>query len=261
MTVFVTAVDEPIFLVPYLRGVMESCGATIVGVAEVRATGRRASLSRTLAVSLLALLMFSPRQLARLAGYRLREVAASLGLTTTRHRLADLCRERAVPFQRIASANHPSFVAHLAALEVDVLINQTGELLREPLLSTPRHGVINRHLSLLPAYRGAWPIFWQFANGEPRVGVTVHVVDAGLDTGDILAQASMERAAGASISATVTQLFERAVPLTCEALQRLESGAPRIPNAGPSASAFRTPSPATVLRYMAGLPVRVEASR
>jgi folate-dependent phosphoribosylglycinamide formyltransferase PurN len=259
MTVYVTAVDEPIYLVPYIKRVIEGCGATVVGVAEL-IPRRRLNVRRGVTLALLALLVFSPRQLARLAGFRVREAGARLGLGTTRHRLADVCRELAVPFRRIESANDPAFAAHLAALGVDVLLNQTSERLHAPLLSTPRLGVINRHLSPLPAYRGAWPIFWQFAHREATVGVTVHVVDAGLDTGDILAQAVVQRPAGMSMAAATAQLFERAAPLTCEALRRLESGAPRTPNAGPRASTFKTPSPSDVLRYLLGRPVRAGAA-
>jgi folate-dependent phosphoribosylglycinamide formyltransferase PurN len=221
MTLFVTAVDEPIYLVPFIRRVIQTCGATVVGVAEVAPRRSRVSFRRRLSLALLGFLLFTPGQLVRLAWFRLREVAAALGLATTTHRLVDLCRERSIPFRRIESANHPEFTAHLAELGVDVLLNQTSELLREPLLTTPRFGVINRHLSLLPAYRGAWPIFWQFAMREREVGVTIHLVDRGLDTGEILAQSAMPRVPRATMAATVAALFDRSVPLMCEALRTL----------------------------------------
>lgn len=261
MTLFVTAVDEPIYLVPYIRKVIETCGATVVGVAEVRPRRARFTVRRSVSLALLALLVFSPRQLVRLIGFRFQEIASALGLTTTTHRLADLCRERSIPFQRIDSANDPSFIAHLSQTGVDVVINQTSELLREPLLSTPRLGIVNRHLSLLPAYRGAWPIFWQFAMREPQVGVTIHLVDRGLDTGDILAQAAMPPLA--SMAATVEALFDRSVPLTCEALRNLVSGEARAQHAtagtqapqGHEGQAFKTPAPGDVIRYLFGLEV------
>ena len=257
MTLFVIAVDEPIYLVPYIRRVIDTCGANVVGVAELRATRSRVRPARALSLLMLGLLIMSPRQLAKLAGFRLRELVAAAGLGRTRHRLADMCRELAIPFRRIESANDPHFIGELSALGVDVVLNQTGELLREPLLTTPRLGVINRHLSLLPAYRGAWPIFWQFANREPRVGVTIHMVDRGLDTGDIVTQAELPVARDASMAAVVAELFERSVPLTCEALRKLAEGQARLPNAS-AAPVFKTPSPIQLLRYVIGLPVSVD---
>lgn len=258
MTLYITAVDEPIYLVPYIRRVIETCGARVAGVAAV--SGRPLRLRQRITLALLALVMFSPGQWMRLAGFRVREAAAALGLGRTRHRLADVCRELSVPFRQIDSVNSAAFLAHLRDADVDVLLNQTSELLREPVLKTPNIAVINRHLSLLPAYRGAWPIFWQFALGESTLGVTIHVVDAGLDTGEILAQAPMTREPSDTMAATLVRLFDRSVPLTGEALRVLETGAARRPNDGPAASSFRTPRPIDVLRYLAGVPVRRQAS-
>jgi len=69
-------------------------------------------------------------------------------------------------------------------------------LIREPLLSLPRLGFLNVHPSLLPAYRGPAPLFWTFRDGVRETGVTVHRVDAGMDTGPILAQAPLALADG-----------------------------------------------------------------
>ena len=59
------------------------------------------------------------------------------------------------------------------------------------LLAMPRLGFLNVHPSLLPAYRGPAPLFWQWRNGEPHCGVTVHWMDEKLDTGDIAEQAPL----------------------------------------------------------------------
>lgn len=56
------------------------------------------------------------------------------------------------------------------------------------LLSIPHHGFLNLHPSHLPHYRGPEPLFWQLRNGVNPVGITVHWMDAGVDTGDIAAQ-------------------------------------------------------------------------
>jgi methionyl-tRNA formyltransferase len=54
------------------------------------------------------------------------------------------------------------------------------------LLSVPRYGWWNLHPSLLPAYRGPAPLFWQQQAGETATGITLHQMDEGLDTGPIL---------------------------------------------------------------------------
>lgn len=52
----------------------------------------------------------------------------------------------------------------------------------------PRLGAINIHGSLLPKYRGPAPVLWAIRNGDPEIGVTIHRMDDGFDTGPILAQ-------------------------------------------------------------------------
>jgi methionyl-tRNA formyltransferase len=64
-----------------------------------------------------------------------------------------------------------------------------GQILPESLLALPRFGCLNVHTSLLPRYRGAAPIQWAILNGDAETGVTIMKIDAGLDAGDIVAQA------------------------------------------------------------------------
>jgi len=67
-----------------------------------------------------------------------------------------------------------------------------------PLLTIPQHGFLNVHPSLLPAYRGPAPLFWQWRHGETQTGVTVHWMDERLDTGPIATQAAVTLPDGSS---------------------------------------------------------------
>lgn len=60
------------------------------------------------------------------------------------------------------------------------------------VLSLPKHGFFNFHPSLLPAYRGPDPIFWQLKNDEKQSGITVHAMDADFDTGPIIHSESFD---------------------------------------------------------------------
>ena len=62
----------------------------------------------------------------------------------------------------------------------------------QKLLSIPRLGCVNVHPSLLPEYRGPTPTAWSILNNEAEVGVTIHLMDDGIDTGDILVQQKTE---------------------------------------------------------------------
>jgi methionyl-tRNA formyltransferase len=67
-----------------------------------------------------------------------------------------------------------------------------GKILPQSLLDVPAHGFLNVHTSLLPRYRGAAPIQWALIEGETVTGVTIMQTDAGLDTGPILLQESLQ---------------------------------------------------------------------
>jgi methionyl-tRNA formyltransferase len=61
-----------------------------------------------------------------------------------------------------------------------------GHILSEKILRLPKRGAINIHASLLPKYRGPAPVQWAIINAESQTGVTTMIMDAGVDTGDIL---------------------------------------------------------------------------
>lgn len=66
------------------------------------------------------------------------------------------------------------------------------------ILAIPTHGFVNLHPSLLPAYRGPAPLFWQLRHGLRHSGVTVHWMDSEFDTGAIVAQEALSLPEGAS---------------------------------------------------------------
>ncbi|MGH2543210.1 MAG: methionyl-tRNA formyltransferase [Ardenticatenaceae bacterium] len=78
--------------------------------------------------------------------------------------------------------------ARLRELAPDVLVVVAyGEILRRAVLDIPRHGALNVHASLLPRHRGAAPIAGALLAGDDVTGVTVMLMDEGMDTGPILA--------------------------------------------------------------------------
>jgi methionyl-tRNA formyltransferase len=100
----------------------------------------------------------------------------------------DFAMARGLPAIRARGrdATVPAFLAQAAP---DLLwITDYRYLLPSALLTSARYGAVNLHPSLLPHYRGRAPLNWAILHGEREVGLTAHVVDAGMDSGDILAQ-------------------------------------------------------------------------
>jgi methionyl-tRNA formyltransferase len=81
------------------------------------------------------------------------------------------------------------FASEIAGDGFDVfVIASYGRILPQSLLDRPRLGSLNVHPSLLPKYRGATPIQAALRNGDPETGVTIMLMDAGMDTGDVVLQ-------------------------------------------------------------------------
>jgi methionyl-tRNA formyltransferase len=119
-------------------------------------------------------------------------------------------------------------VSQLAAMHSEVMIVVGyGQLIPQAILDLPPRGILNVHASLLPKYRGAAPIQWAIANGELTTGVTIMKIDAGLDTGDILAQAEMTILAAETAPELSARLAEEGADLLVETLDRLESLTPQ----------------------------------
>jgi methionyl-tRNA formyltransferase len=83
----------------------------------------------------------------------------------------------------------PESLAAIAAFEPELLVlADYGQIVPQALLDLPRHGALNIHPSLLPRHRGATPIPSTILEGDPVAGVTLMRMDAGMDTGPLIAQ-------------------------------------------------------------------------
>lgn len=134
-------------------------------------------------------------------------------------------RSRGIPWFEPASPNAPEFVAAMRKLEPDLFIAAGYmNLLKQEILTVPKIVAANWHASLLPAYRGMHPVFWALRNGERQVGLTVHVMDAGLDTGDILYQVKVRTRKSDTVGSAYDRIMNKSVRLVARLIKDAESG-------------------------------------
>ncbi len=109
-------------------------------------------------------------------------------------------------------------------------------IIREPELTLFKDRIVNLHISCLPWGRGTDPNLWAWVNGEPH-GVTLHYVDAGIDTGDIIAQRLVDMDKSETLRSSYDKLQEAAVALFRDAWPALRNGrAPRTQQSGEGSS-------------------------
>lgn len=114
----------------------------------------------------------------------------------------------------------------LDSLDPDaIVVVAYGEILTPDVLDIPRLGALNLHFSLLPRWRGAAPVQRAILGGDERTGVTVMLMDEGLDTGPILAFTETTVGSEEDAGSLGARLSELGAPLLVETLKGLDEGA------------------------------------
>ncbi len=134
----------------------------------------------------------------------------------------------------------------VAATAPDLLwITDYRYLLPASLLALAPLGAVNLHPSLLPRYRGRAPINWAILHGERELGLTAHVVDEGMDTGDILAQRRIMLDETEDVGDALARLLPHYRTLPSEIVAAMRAGTlVRTPQDHAAASAFPARTPA-----------------
>jgi len=100
-----------------------------------------------------------------------------------------LAKEFGLPVLQPQKVKDPSFLETFYSLNPDmVVVAAFGQILPKAIIDFPKLGCLNIHPSLLPKYRGAAPLNWSIIRGEAQSGVTIMLMDEGMDSGDILMQ-------------------------------------------------------------------------
>ena len=183
-----------------------------------------------------------------------------------------------IPLLALDTLPEDSALEACARLRPDLLaIACFPRILGERWLTLAPLGALNLHPSRLPAYRGPSPLFWQFRNGERRMGITLHRAVAAVDAGPVLETDEIPVAAGASAGEVNAALARRGAALLARAVKQVEKGAlsesvqdeTRATWFGwPDESAFRIPTSWTAeraFRFMRGVaewgrPFSIEAA-
>ena len=146
---------------------------------------------------------------------------AGRGRQMQRSAVHEAAENRGVPVATPNRLHAPDVVAMLAAVAPSLFVVAAyGKILRPDVLALPTHGTLNLHASLLPIYRGASPIHGALLDGAAETGVSIMLMDVGLDTGPVLAQARMSIPADATTGSLTDALAELGAPLLVETAAR-----------------------------------------
>ena len=105
-----------------------------------------------------------------------------------------------------------------------IIVAAYGKILPQRVIDYPKYGCINVHGSLLPKYRGAAPIQRAIIDGETETGVTIMYMDAGIDTGDMLAKVAVRIEADDDFGSLHDKLAKAGAKLLIGTIEQLENG-------------------------------------
>jgi methionyl-tRNA formyltransferase len=133
-----------------------------------------------------------------------------------------LAENSGIPVMQPPSLKDSEEQEKLAGLQADVLVVVAyGLILPQDILDTPAHGCLNVHASLLPRWRGAAPIQRAIEAGDSETGITIMQMDAGLDTGAMLATASCRIRPDTNAAGLHDELAHIGPPLLLQVLAKL----------------------------------------
>jgi methionyl-tRNA formyltransferase len=136
-----------------------------------------------------------------------------------------------IPYKFMISNDDKHLEEWVKTIHPDVIVVfSMSRLLKENIFSIPKFGTINLHPSYLPEYRGPNPYFWQYHDMVMNPGVTVHYINSGEDTGDIIYQERVRVDIGTKSPEISDKLItETGIKLILRALDSIKLGnAPRI---------------------------------
>lgn len=139
--------------------------------------------------------------------------------------LQDFAASRRIQVLAPENANDQQFIEWIRRLKPALNISMSyDQILRQPILESAPLGFINCHAGKLPFYRGRNIINWAIINNETEIGLTVHFIDEGIDTGDILLQRTL-RVNWEDTYGSVLEKVQTAFPdLLAEAVRLLQRG-------------------------------------
>lgn len=130
---------------------------------------------------------------------------------------------------KASSPNDQAVIQLVREMRIDVIINGTGYIYKSEILGAPRIAAINKHSSLLPYYRGVFPVLWTLLDGKLPIGLTIHIMKEQVDQGGILVQEAFpELRNERSIIDIYQKLHHEEARLLCLALEAVQDPSKRI---------------------------------
>tara|TARA_B100000963_G_scaffold328362_1_gene316787 strand:- start:580 stop:1362 length:783 start_codon:yes stop_codon:yes gene_type:complete len=246
--------DDPIQTYDFIKNIIDNYSNSIVGLAISK--GNRLTLTKgkskfAYLISLFLIMGCTSflRNSFLTILFRIKKYLSKFGICENPS-IITYAKSKLITTKRIKSPNNRDFLNYLDSLNIDIIINQSQSIIKKQLLKIPSIGIINRHNALLPKNRGRLTPFWVLFNKEKETGVSIHFVDEGIDSGDIIIQKKFDVENKDNFNSIVKKNYGLASIAIIEALKILENDKFKIiPNDDKLATYNTTPSLIEAIKY------------
>lgn len=139
--------------------------------------------------------------------------------------VAQVATELGIPLLKPTTVKDPEFLAQLSDLKPDACpVVAYGALIPPVALDLPKHGWINLHFSLLPAWRGAAPVQHSLIAGDQITGASTFRIEQGLDTGPVFGVVTQEISATDTAGTLLSTLADAGANLMVKTIDAIEDG-------------------------------------
>ncbi len=255
MRIYITLTEEPLFITPFIKEVINDIHKEIIGVAIVNGTAFKTKNQNFLSYLLTLSIISNPYHLFKrfliLLCYRILNVT-DFTRKKNPFSVRKTARRYGIPVININNVNSENFVNYLNKKKPDIIINQSQAILKKEFLSVPKIASLNRHGALLPKYRGRLAPFWAYLNDEKYTGVSIHFIERKLDSGPIVVQKKIKIERFDGLDRILKKIFAVAPRAMVEAIRKLEKSNYKkelIGNNDCEATYFSSPTIKDAIKY------------
>lgn len=143
--------------------------------------------------------------------------------------LMNYAKANNIPYYLHKNINSDEFLSKISIYKSDLFVSMSfNQIFKQDIMSLPRYGIINCHAGRLPFYRGRNILNWVLINDEKEFGITVHYVDSGIDTGDIILQRTFPITDEDSYSTLLEKAYIECAEILYDAILLFKSGLPEV---------------------------------
>lgn len=246
--------DDPIQTYKFIKDIIDAKSHEIVGLAVPKGNRLTLSKEKSKYIYLISLLLImGPLQFLKSAfttiSFKLRKKLFKYKVAKDPS-IKAYAESKGIPTMDIITPNSKKFRTYLETLDLDIIINQSQNIIKKELINIPRIGILNRHNALLPKNRGRLTPFWVIYNGDEETGVSIHFVEEGIDSGDIIVQKKFRVTKEDNFNSIVKKNYAIASDAMIEAIEKLkEENCILSPNDDKSATYNTTPTLKNAVSY------------